>query len=387
MKKICVVTGTRAEYGLLKPIISKVASSSKLDIQLIVTGMHLSNEFGLTYKEIESDGFLIDKKVEILLGSDTPISISKAMGLGLISFSEALNELNPDIVLILGDRYEIFALAAAAMVLCIPIAHIHGGEATEGLIDEAIRHSLTKMSQLHFVSTKEYKNRVIQLGENPERIFNVGATGIENIKKTTLLSKNDLEKKLDIKFLKKNLLITFHPVTLELGKNTIQLENLLNVLSELDDTFLIFTHPNSDSEGRSFINQILNFCCSRKNAKSFASLGQTKYFSCIKYVDGIIGNSSSGLIEVPSFKKGTINIGDRQKGRAKPASVIDCDSSMKSISGAIKKLYSNDFQQSLNRVKNPYDGGNSSSKIVSILETIDLENIIKKSFFDIKISQ
>ena len=385
LKKICLITGSRAEYGLLKSIIKKINNSESLELKLVVTGMHLSSEFGHTFKEIESDGFYINKKVEILLGSDSSISITKSMGLAMISFSEVFDQLRPDLVLILGDRFEIFAAASAAMVACIPIAHIHGGELTEGAIDDAMRHSITKMSHLHFVASAEYKSRVIQLGEQPDKVFNVGSLGIENIKKTKLLSKVELESNLKLKFLRRNLLITFHPTTLESGLNLSHMNNLLNALSSLKDTNLIFTYPNADAEGRILINKLKEFCSKENNARSFASLGQIKYFSCINYVDGVIGNSSSGLIEVPTFKKGTINIGNRQKGRMKANSIIDCGTDTLEIVKAIEKLYSKEFQRDLLKVVNPYGQDNSSSKIIKILESINLNNIHKKSFYDINL--
>ena len=384
MKKICVITGTRAEYGLLKWLMLGIDKSSDLQLQIIATGMHLSPEFGLTYKEIEKDDFSIDKKIEMLVSSDTPNGISKSIGLGMIGFSDALYELCPDAVVVLGDRFEILSAAISSMVLRIPLIHIHGGEATEGLIDEPIRHSITKMSHLHFVATDEYRKRVIQLGENPKRVIQVGGLGVDSIKKIKLLNKSELEKVLNFKFNKKNLLVTFHPVTLEKNTSEKQMSELFDSLSILKDTNIIFTMPNSDTDGRILFSMINNFSKNNKNCKAFTSLGQTNYFSCLKYVDGVVGNSSSGIIEVPTFKKGTVNIGDRQKGRIKAKSVIDCEPTKDSISKAIKKLYSNNFQHKLENVLNPYGKGGASSKIVKNLEKLSFDGIIKKQFYDIE---
>ena len=383
MKKICVVTGSRAEYGLLRWVMDGIRSSQDLDLQVIATGMHLSPEFGLTYSEIEKDGFHIDFKVEMLLSSDTPDGITKSMGLGLIGFADALNELQPDLIVVLGDRFEIFAAVSAAMVARIAVVHLHGGEKTEGAFDEAIRHSITKMSHFHFVAAEEYQKRVIQLGEHPDRVFNVGGLGIDSILKLNLLEKDELEKSLDFKLCKKNLLITFHPVTLEHGTSANQMVELLKALRKLEDTHLIFTMPNSDTDGRVLFQMIEEFVANKKHSKAYTSLGQLRYLSCIKYVDGVIGNSSSGLIEVPSFKKGTINIGDRQKGRLKAVSVIDCEPNKISINNAIQKLYSTEFQKKLSKVKNPYGSGGASEAIINILENITLDGILKKKFYDL----
>lgn len=382
-KKVCVVTGTRAEFGLLYWLMKEIENDDTLELQTIVTGMHLSTEFGLTYKEIEKD-FRIYKKIEMLLSSDTPVGISKSMGLAQISFSEAYEELKPDIVIVLGDRYEILSAVSAAMVARIPIAHLHGGETTEGAFDEAIRHSISKMSHLHFTATKEYRNRVIQLGEHPTRVFNIGGMGIENIKRLNLLSKDEFEKSIDFKLNKKNILVTFHPVTLENTTAKEQFQELLNVLDELDDTTIIFTKANSDTDGR-IINQMIDEYVMNNSHKSkeFTSLGQLRYLSALQYIDAVVGNSSSGLLEAPSFKIATINIGDRQKGRIKASSVIDSKSNSKSIKKAFTLLYSNEFQETLKTVKNPYGEGCASRKIIKIIKEIDLKNILKKSFYDL----
>ena len=383
-RKICVVTGTRAEYGLLRWLMDGINKSTKLDLQIVVTGMHFSPEFGLTYKEIENNGFKIDKKIEMLLSADTPSSISKSTGLGLIGFADTFYELNPDIVIVLGDRYEVLAASLAAMFANIPIAHIHGGETTAGAFDEAIRHSITKMAWWHFVGAGEYEKRVIQLGENPGRVFNVGGLGVDAIKKTNLLSKNELMTKTGIKFGKKNLLITYHPVTLEKQTSQQNFQILLDVLDNLKDTYLIFTMPNADSDSRIIKNMINDFVKYRpEKSISFTSMGSLNYLSTLQFADGVVGNSSSGLAEAPTFKIGTINVGDRQKGRLMANSVIDCDPTAQSINNAINKLYSNEFQKYLHSVNNPYGDGDAIEKIMDILINEDIPKEMKKEFYDL----
>ena len=385
LRKICVVTGTRAEYGLLYWLMKEINLDSELELQIIATGMHLSPEFGLTYKEIEKD-FKIDKKIEMLLSSDTAIGISKSMGLAQISFAEAYEDLKPDIIVLLGDRYEIFSAASAALIANIPVAHLHGGEITEGAFDESIRHSITKMSHLHFTAAEEYKNRVIQLGEHPSRVFNVGGMGIENIKRLKLLSRDEFEESINFKLNKKNILVTFHPVTLENSSAKEQFQELLDAIDELEDTNIIFTKANSDTNGR-IINQMCDEYVLKNSNKSicFTSLGQLRYLSALQYVDAVVGNSSSGLIEAPSFKIGTINIGDRQKGRLKAKSIIDCDSLKSSILQAFEKLYSEEFESILINTNNPYGDGCASERIIKELKKVDLKNILKKSFYDLKV--
>ena len=382
-EKICFIIGTRAEYGLLRWVMEGIRNSTKLDLQVIATGMHLSPEFGLTYREIEKDGFRIDRKVEMLLSSDTPVGIAKSMGLCSVGFADAFQELNPDLIVILGDRFELFSAVSVAMVSRIPVAHLHGGEATEGLIDESIRHSITKMSHLHFVAAEEYKKRVIQLGEQPDRVFNVGGLGIDNILKLRLLDRTELENSIKFKLGSKNLLITFHPVTLENSTSAQQMGELLSALNKLDNTNLIFTMPNSDTDGRVLFQIIEEYVSSNIKSVVITSLGQLRYLSCLKHVDGVIGNSSSGLLEVPTFKIGTINIGDRQRGRLKAISVIDCEPNEPSISSAIKKLYSADYQNRLTTVKNPYGCGGASESIVNILNDVSLDGLLKKRFYNL----
>ncbi len=383
-RKICVVTGTRAEYGLLYWLMKELETDNELELQIIATGMHLSPEFGLTYKEIERE-FKINKKIEMLLSSDTAIGISKSMGLAQISFAESYEELKPDIVVVLGDRYEIFSATSAAMIARIPIAHLHGGETTEGAFDESIRHSITKMAHLHFTATEKYKNRVIQLGEHPNRVFNVGGMGIENIKRLELLTKDEFEKSIDFKLNKKNILVTFHPVTLENSTAKEQFQELLDAIDELEDTNIIFTKANSDTDGR-IINQMIDEYVAKNAYKSvgFTSLGQLRYLSALQFVDAMVGNSSSGLAEAPSFKIGTINIGDRQKGRIKANSVIDCLPNKESIKKAFEVLSLKSFKESLKITVNPYGEGCASKKIIEEIKKVDFADILKKSFYDLK---
>jgi len=382
-RKICVVTGSRAEYGLLFWLMKEINADSQCQLQIIVTGMHLSPEFGLTVSEIEKD-FRVDKKIEILLSSDTPVGVGKSTGLGLISFSEALAELSPDLLVLLGDRYEILAAAISGTFLKIPIAHIHGGETTEGAFDESIRHSISKMSHLHFTATDTYRKRVIQLGESPDRVFNVGGLGLDSIQNLKLLSRNELEKSAGFQFLEKNLLITFHPVTLENTTASEQFSQLLLALEDLKNTRLIFTKANADTSGRginAMIDDFVSKCPDRCIA--FTSLGQLRYLSAMQFVDAVVGNSSSGLLEAPSFKIGTVNIGDRQTGRIKAESVIDCLSEKADIQKAINRVYEQSFQNFLKNVENPYGSGGASNKIMSVLRTFSLESILKKKFYDI----
>lgn len=383
MRKICVITGSRAEYGLLRWVMHGINDDPELKLQLIVTGMHLSPEFGLTYSAIEQDGFEINHKVEMLISSDTAVGVAKSMGLGMIGFADALHELQPDLIIVLGDRFEIFAAVSAALVARIPVAHLHGGETTEGAFDEALRHSITKMSHLHFVAAETYRQRVIQLGEQPSRVFLVGGLGIDSIKRLGLLDRAALEASLDFKLGTKNLLITFHPVTLESSTSASQMEELLAALATLKDTHLIFTLPNGDTDGRALIKMVEQFAVQHNNARVYTSLGQLRYLSCIAQVDGVVGNSSSGLIEVPSFNKGTVNIGDRQRGRLQAASIINCEPNRESIGEAINRLYSTEFQKGLTKVINPYGEGGASEKIVGTLKLYDFAGIVKKSFHDL----
>lgn len=388
MRKICVVTGTRAEYGLLYWLMKEILADPELQLQIIATGMHLSPEFGLTYKTIEDDGFAIDARVEMLLSSDTPVGIAKSIGLGVIGFADALDRLRPDIMVVLGDRYEILAAAQAALVARIPVAHIHGGETTEGLIDEAIRHSITKMAQLHFVAAESYRQRVIQLGEDPERVFNFGTPGLDNIVKLKLLSRDEFEQEIAFKLGILNFLVTFHPVTLSSTSPESAMAELFAALDCFSEAKIIFTKPNSDTGGRKIIQLIDEYVAKNPGRTvAFVSLGQLRYLSAIQHTDVVIGNSSSGLVEVPVFKKPTINIGERQAGRLKASSVVDCMALKDDIYAAIRRALSSEFQQLLLTTKSPYGFGNSSERIKDYLKHADTNNIMMKKFFDLNSSQ
>lgn len=385
-RNICVITGTRAEYGLLYWLMKEINDSDDFVLQIVVTGMHLSPEFGLTYKQIEKDGFKINRKVEMLLSSDTAVGITKSMGLAMIGFADVFEELTPDIVLVLGDRFETFSAVTAAMISKIPIVHLHGGESTEGAFDEAMRHSITKMSHLHFTSTDVYRQRVIQLGEKPERVFNVGALGIDNINNLKLLSYEEFEDSVGFKLGKYNLLVTFHPVSLEKATAEEHFSHLLQALNELDECHIFFTKTNADTDGR-VINQMIDDYVTSYSDKAIAytSLGQLRYLSAMQYMDGVVGNSSSGLIEAPSFQIGTVNIGDRQKGRIKCESIIDCNPDYESIRHALTTLFSLDFKKKLTDIVNPYGTGGAAGKIVNIIRNYPLADILKKQFYDLMV--
>lgn len=382
-RKICIVTGTRAEYGLLYWLMKEIEVDQELELQVVVTGMHLSPEFGLTYKLIEQDGFRIHERVEMLLSSDTPVGIATSLGLGTIGFASAFDRLKPDLIVILGDRFEAMAAAQAAMIARIPIAHLYGGETTEGVIDEAIRHSITKMAQYHFVSTESYRRRVIQLGEHPERVFNVGAIGLDNIRKMTLLDKREFEKSIDFDLGELNFLVTYHPVTLDKSGPADTMNELFAALDNFLDAKIIFTKPNSDTDGR-IISKMIDEYVSRNKVRSiaFTSLGQLRYLSAISHVDAVIGNSSSGIIEVPSFKKPTINLGTRQRGRFRTDSIIDCEEQRDSITEAIQKSISREFQQKLHVLSSPYGEEYVSLKIKNIIKDVNVNNALIKSFYD-----
>lgn len=384
MRKICVITGSRADYGLLRSVMTKVNHEPNLTLQVIATGSHLSPAFGFTYKEIEKDGFEIDRKIECLSGTDDAIGITTAIANTLQGCALALQELAPDIVLILGDRFEIFAAATSALIAGIPIAHIHGGESTIGAYDEAFRHSITKMAHIHFVATRDYRRRVIQLGENPKSVFEVGGVGIDDINDLHLLNRKELEQKLGIEFKPKSLLVTFHPATLDEVPSQVQASELLSALADFTDITLIFTSSNADTEGLELNKLIKNFVQRNENAYYFDSLGRHLYLSCLANVNGVIGNSSSGILEAPSFKKGTINIGNRQTGRSQSASIINSEPTKKAIKAAIEQLFSQQFISILQSSHNPYGTGGASSKIVDVLARIPLKRVIQKKFYDIK---
>lgn len=384
MNKIAVITGTRAEFGLLRPLIEQFQLSGDYTLQLIVTAMHLSPEFGYTVEEIEKEGFKIDKKVECILSSDTAVGITKSIGLAMIGFADAFDELKPDLVVVLGDRSEILAAATSAMVANIPIAHIHGGETTEGAYDESIRHAITKMSYWHFASTEVYRRRIIQLGENPNRVVNVGAIGLDSIKSLNLLDRKGFEKSIDFKLGKKNVLVTFHPVTLENDSAEEQFQVILEALKTLKDTHFIFTHANSDRSGRIINQMIEQFVSENKDiAVSFKSLGQLRYLSSLQYVDMVLGNSSSGILEVPYFEIPTVNIGDRQKGRVKAESVLNTKPVKDEIIRAMEKSFDHSFLKRIKEQEQLYGTGDTVAKIMKVL-SVPSPNELKKSFYDLE---
>ena len=381
--RICVVTGGRADFGLLKRLLVAFDEDPFFDLKLIATGTHLSPEFGLTYKEIEGAGLSIDYRVEMLMSSDTAQGVGKSIGLGTIGCSDAFAALKPDLILFLGDRFEILAAATAGLVAGIPMAHLHGGEVTEGAFDDSIRHCLTKMSDLHFVANEAYRNRVVQLGENPNNVFVCGGLGVDSIDNVELISREVLSADLGISFSRRNLVVTFHPVTREPRLGRKQLENLLSCLAECEDTTLVFTLPNADNESRELIKLIKNFNVDRPNSYVFDSLGQQYYLSLLAQVDAVVGNSSSGLAEAPSFKVGTVNIGSRQDGRLKAKSVVDCRPERDEISAAINKIYSDEFRACLNTTINPYGVPGASRRIIDILKSVKFSTLLKRRFHDI----
>jgi len=384
MRKICIITGTRAEYGLLSRLMRMIQNDATTELQIIVTNMHLSPEFGNTYQEIENDGFIINKKVPLDLSSDTANAIVKSMGQAQIGFADAFETLKPDIIVILGDRYEMLAAASAALLFKIPIAHLYGGEITEGAYDDSIRHAITKMSHLHFTATEEYRKRVIQLGENPKNVFNVGSLGVENSKKIPLMGKADLEKSLHFAINKQTILVTYHPVTLENNTATSQIEALLSAIEAIKDIRILFTLPNSDTGGKIIIEKINQFVAKNKERSiAFASLGVLRYLSVMQYIGAVVGNSSSGIIEVPSFGIPTLNIGDRQKGRICAESIIHCQNDQESIKKGIDQVMSHEIAKKSKNVSNPYDRDDTANQIFSIISTCSLENSIQKSFYNL----
>lgn len=385
-KKICVVTATRAEYGLLKPVILALGRDGCFDVEVVATAAHLSPEFGLTYKEIERDGIRIARKIETLMSSDTPVSVSKCMGLTMISFAEYFDESRPDALLALGDRYETLAVCCAAMNARIPIIHMYGGETTEGAVDEAVRHSITKMSAMHFTSTEAYRKRVIQLGENPKSVFCVGAVGVENIVKTKLLDKSALENSISFALNRPYAVVTFHPVTLENNSAEAQFSELLRALARHKEMKYIFTKANADADGRIINKMIDDYAAGSPDAAAFESLGSLRYLSALKYAAMVIGNSSSGIVEAPSFGIPTVNIGDRQKGRIQAESVINCNPDSEEIAEAIALASSPSFRDKASRTVNPYGSGDTTEKIVRAIKE-KFENggfELKKKFYDVE---
>lgn len=385
MRKICVVTGSRAEYGLLSGLMRVIQADTELQLQVIATNMHLSPEFGLTYKDIERDGFRIDKKVQMLLSSDTANATTKSVGLATIGFADAYEDLQPDLIVVLGDRFEILAAVSAALFYKIPVAHLHGGEITEGAYDDCIRHAITKMSHLHFTSTEAYRQRVIQLGEQPERVFYVGAIGVENTKRILPLAKKELEDSIHFSLGDKSMLVTYHPVTLENHTAASQCQNLLDALDEFPDYKVIFTLPNSDTDGRILIRMIQDYVSVHPDrCMSIPSLGLKRYLSALRYVDAVVGNSSSGIIEVPSFGIPTLDIGDRQKGRIASDSVVYCGTDKREIVDGLKIALSLEQKDKAKRCLNPYDKENTTQAILDVIKHYPLDNLVHKSFYNIK---
>jgi GDP/UDP-N,N'-diacetylbacillosamine 2-epimerase (hydrolysing) len=386
-RKICVYTSTRAEYGLLRSVMQEIQATEPLQLQILASGMHLSPEFGMTIQEIQTDGFEPDETMGILLSSDTPAAICKSMGLAMIGYGEAIERLKPDMVLLLGDRFETFCMAAAAQVCRVPLAHIHGGETTEGAIDEAFRHSITKMSHLHFASCEVYRQRIIQLGEAPDRVFNVGALGVENIRRMSLMERSELAEAIGFNLEKPYFLVTFHPVTLEKDTSKGQFQSLLAALDTFPEFNIIFTKANADTDGR-IINRLIDEYAQKRPERCLAvtSLGVHRYLSAMKYATAVIGNSSSGIVEAPSLKIPTVNIGDRQKGRVRAGSVIDCEPSAASIQAAISEGMAPKFQGELKDAENPYEKAGTSCEIVSVIAALDPAGLLKKRFYNIPIA-
>jgi len=382
-RKICIVTGSRSEYGLLRCLIRELYQDADVNCRLIVTGTHLAPEFGLTWKEIVQDGFKIAKKVEILLSSDTRSGTCKSMGLAMIGMTDALAEVDPDIVVVLGDRFEIFAAATAAMVCGYPLAHIDGGELTEGALDDSFRHCITKMANLHFTATERYRQRVIQLGENPEKVYNIGGIHVDAINDISLLDKTQVETALGTPLSKKTICVTYHPETKDDKNQESNVRELLEALKMLTDTKIIITLPNADPGSRIIIERIREFGSQNGNVNIYESLGHTCYLSLLRYVDAVVGNSSSGLAEAPLFSIGTVNIGDRQKGRVAGESVIHVPPQKESIYQAVRRAQSAEFKAGLKSLENPYGTGGAAARIRDILKKVELEGLTRKCFYDL----
>jgi UDP-hydrolysing UDP-N-acetyl-D-glucosamine 2-epimerase len=385
-RNICVYTSTRAEYGLLRSVMQEIRAAETLQLQILASGMHLSPEFGMTIQEVRADGFEPDEAIEILLSGDTPAAICKSMGLAMIGYGEALQRLKPDLVVVLGDRFETFCIAAAAQVCRVPLAHIHGGETTEGAVDEAFRHSITKMSHLHFASCEEYRQRIIQLGEVPDRVFNVGALGVENIRRMALMERSNLAESIGFNLEKPYFLVTFHPVTLEKDTSKKQCESLLDALDAFPEYNVIFTKANTDADGR-VINRLIGEYAEKRPDRclAVASLGSLRYLSALQYATAVIGNSSSGIMEAPSFKVPTVNIGDRQKGRIRVESVMDCEPAAASIIASIQKIVSPEWKEVLKRITNPYEQAGTAVRIVEKIALLCSTVSMKKSFHNLGI--
>ncbi|MGI2124263.1 UDP-N-acetylglucosamine 2-epimerase [Shewanella baltica] len=384
-KKVTVFTGTRAEYGLLYWLLKDIQSDEELSLQLLVSGMHLSPEFGETYRQIEKDGFKIDEKIEILLSSDSAVGTAKSMGLGVLGFADALSRLSPDVLVILGDRFEALAAAQTAMILRIPVVHLHGGEITEGAYDDAIRHAITKLSYLHATSTEEYRQRVIQLGEAPERVFNVGAIGLDHLNRGTFMSVEELAASLQFPLQKPYVVVTYHPVTLADEEPTASFNALLEALDKYPDVQVILTYPNADDGGRKIIPLLEAYAAKQPlRVLAIPSLGQVRYLSAIKHAAAVVGNSSSGIIEVPSLDVPTVNIGMRQKGRLAATSVLHCDATTLDIHAALVVAFGRSYKAPDAQVHNPYGQGNASQQVISMLKNLKFTSV--KSFYDVRVS-
>jgi UDP-hydrolysing UDP-N-acetyl-D-glucosamine 2-epimerase len=378
--KICAVTGSRAEYGILAPVLKAIQADPALELQLVVTGMHLAPEFGLTWKTIEADGLRIAERVEMLVSSDSAVGTAKSIGLGVAGFAETFARLRPDLVLVLGDRFETFAAAQAACVLLLPLAHIAGGDVTEGAYDEAFRHSITKMAQVHFVTNADSARRVRQLGEDPANVHEVGSPALDALQRMHLLGREEIEARLDWRLRRRNLLVTYHPATIEGAANREHMQALLDALDSLgSDTGLLFTQPNADTGGRELGAMAESFVGTHPNAVFCSSLGQQLYWSCMKASDAVVGNSSSGLYEAPSLGVPTVDIGERQKGRLRAASVLHCAPHKQAIGETIGRAFGLDCS----KVVNPYGDGCSAERIVAVLRALgDARRLVKKRFFD-----
>lgn len=386
MRKICVITGTRAEFGLLSGLMRLIQQSEQTTLQVVATNMHLSERYGNTYREIEEAGFSIDYKVPMLdeSGADNSTAILKAMSRALVGFAEAYDTLQPDIIVVLGDRYEILAAVEAALIKQIPVAHLHGGELTFGAYDDAIRHSITKMSHLHFTSTEEYRKRVIQLGEQPERVFYVGALGVENIKRVSLMSKESVEQDLQFELTDLTILVTYHPVTLSDSNPLDDINALFEALDEHPELRVIFTMPNSDTGGKVIAEAIEQYATQHTNrVRAYKSLGMRRYLSVMKYCTAVVGNSSSGIVETPSFHIPTLNIGSRQDGRIAATSVYNCATDKASISAGLGHVLSPEFRAIASKAQNPYAKEGTAQAIFEVISTYPLEGIIKKEFYNL----
>jgi UDP-hydrolysing UDP-N-acetyl-D-glucosamine 2-epimerase len=377
-RRICVVTGSRAEYGLLFPVLRALEAADDIELQLVVTGSHLAAEHGHTVDVIVKDGFHIAARVDVDLANDDPVGIARSIAAGVAGFAVELQRLRPDILLLLGDRYEIFAAAQAAMVLNVPIAHIAGGDTTEGAFDEAMRHGITKMAHVHFVTNTDAARRVRQMGEDPAAIHLVGSPGIDMLRQLPLLERAELERALGRKLGARNLLVTFHPVTLEPGASRAQMQALLDALASLgSEVQIFFTRPNADTGGRALAAQLEEWVGQHPNSVAFDSLGQLRYLSLMKQVDAVVGNSSSGLYEAPSFQKPTVDIGDRQAGRLAAASVVRSAPT----EGAIRAALDTAMKLDCRHVVNPYGDGHSSDRIAGILRALpEPRQLLKKRF-------